>query len=171
MIALMGLAALAGPSLEGKPKVVFHAEGSPGFLTFEGTTRRLELASDDTTLTFTVPMDTVQTGIALRDEHMRDKYVQTATYPNVVLTLPRADVAWPAAGQRTEIELQGTFEAHGVEKTVPVTAQLRERKGLVEVRASFPFDTTEHGIAIPSYLGVTIKPEMRAEVQLTVEPG
>ncbi|MEN0067326.1 MAG: YceI family protein [Myxococcota bacterium] len=155
--------ALAGTTIEGKPKVVFHAEGSPGFLTFDGTTRDLTLKDEGTTLVFTVPMDTVETGIGLRDQHMREKYVETATYPNVVLTLAKDHIQWPEAGT-VNGEVTAKFEAHGVELDVPVKYSIKRSKDLYKIKASFPFDTTKHGIEIPTYLGVTIKPAMTADV-------
>ncbi len=157
-------------TIEGKPRVVFHAEGSPGFLTFEGVTRTLTLVDSEESLIFGVPMDTVETGIALRDQHLRETYVQTDQFPNATLTLARADVVFPAAGTRHEGELTGHFTAHGVDREVEVSYRIRERKGRFEVDATFPFDTSAHGIAIPAYLGVTIQPAMLAEVSVTLAP-
>ncbi|MEN0067185.1 MAG: YceI family protein [Myxococcota bacterium] len=169
-LLLVGLTHAGSFKITGKPKVTFHAEGSPGFLTFEGITRSLTVQDDGDRLTFTVPMDTVKTGIELRDQHMREKYVQTAEFPNVELTLDRAAVDWPSAGARTQGELTAQFVAHGVSRDVAVTYELREKKGQLEARAEFAFDTSEHGIDIPSYLGVTIKPAMRAEVVVILQP-
>lgn len=166
MLAIGGLwssEAFAGMEIAGKPKVVFHAEGSPGFLTFDGVTRHLTLADDGTSLTFTVPMDTVETGITLRDQHMRDNYVQTSQFPNVVLVVAKSSVTWPTDGG-AQGTTQATFEAHGVKLEVPVAYDIKKTKTGYRVKASFPFDTTQHGIEIPKYLGVTIKPAMEAEV-------
>ncbi|MEO0606037.1 MAG: YceI family protein, partial [Myxococcota bacterium] len=115
------------------------------------------------TIAFTVPMDTVETGISLRDQHMRDTYVETATYPTVVLAFAKADVTWPDAGS-SEGKVQATFTAHGVEKSVPVAYTIKRSKETYKVKASFPFNTSEHGIEIPKYLGVTIKPAMTTDV-------
>ncbi|MEM6928736.1 MAG: YceI family protein [Myxococcota bacterium] len=169
-LALALVTVAPAQTIDGKPRVVFHAEGSPGFLTFEGVTRQLTLEADGDTLTFIVPMDTVQTGIALRDQHMRDTYVETATFPDVALTVRRADVRFPEAGQRHEGTLSGTFTAHGVTRDVAVAYTIREKKGRFTIEASFPFDTSAHDIAIPSYLGVTIRSAMRAEVDVTIVP-
>ncbi len=161
--ALLAVDAVAGVTVAGRPKVVFHAQGSPGFLTFDGTTRELTVDDDGTTLTFTVPMDTVETGISLRDQHMRETYVQTDQHPNVVLKIAKADVTWPDSGE-VEGKVKGTFEAHGVEKPVEVAYAIKRSKDAWRVKASFPFDTVSHGIEIPKYLGVTIDAAMTADV-------
>lgn len=162
-VASIATPALAGFTIDGKPKVAFHAEGSPGFLTFEGVTKALSLSDDGTTLTFSVPMDTVDTGITLRDDHMREKYVQTEQFPNATLTLAREQVTWPTDGD-AEGSVQAKFTVHGVDLEVPVAYTIKKTKSGYRVKASFPFNTSSHGIEIPSYLGVTIKPEMEAEV-------
>ena len=117
--------AFAGFSVQGTPKVLFNAEGSPGFLTFVGETKQLTLKDDGSKLTFTVPVDTITTGIELRDDHMRKTYVQTDKFPNVVLTLDRAAVQWPADGSNKGTA-PATFEIHGVTKDVTVTYSIKK---------------------------------------------
>ena len=162
---LLNAPAFGGTSIEGKPRVSFHAEGSPGFLTFEGVTRDITLKEDGENLVFTVPMDTVETGISLRDDHMRRNYVQTDKFPDVVLTVPRAGIQWPSEGTQ-QGTLTATFEAHGKPLEVAVAYDIKKTKSGYRVKAEFPFNTEKHGMEIPVYLGVTIKPDMRAEVTL-----
>lgn len=176
LFVALGAVLLATPAayatdLVGTPKVTFHAEGSPGVLTFDGVTRQLSLVDNGDTLVFTVPMDTVETGISLRDDHMRRNYVETETYPNAVLTLQKSAVTWPAAGAKSsEGNLTAQFEAHGVSRDVTVAYTIKTTKDALRVKASFPFDTSSHGIAIPEYLGVTIKPAMVADVVVDLRP-
>lgn len=160
----------AGMSITGKPKVTFQAEGTPGFLTFEGVTKSITLTDDGENLVFTVPMDTVETGISLRDDHMRRNYVQTDQFPNAVLTIAKSGVTWPETGNQ-EGTTSGTFEAHGVPLDITVTYSVKRTKTGYRVKASFPFNTSSHGMEIPTYLGVTIKPDMTAEVVLDLIDG
>lgn len=165
LLLLLPVDARADRTVAGKARVVFHATGSPGFLNIEGTTSSITVGSSAETLTFTVPIDTVETGIALRDRHLRETYVDTATFPNAVLEVPLALVSWPV-GATVDGTVQARFTTHGVTQPVPVTYTLTERDGTTRVKASFPFDVSAHGITIPSYLGVTIAPTMTAEVKL-----
>lgn len=159
------LAAYAGISVTGKPKVSFFAEGSPGFLDIEGTTNTLTATDDGTTLTFTVPMDSVKTGIDTRDEHMNKTYVETGKYPNATLAAKKADIQWPAAsGEKKTGTVSATFTVHGQAKTVTVSYTLTKSSSGYKVSGKFDFDASAHGIAIPSYLGVTVDPKMKAEV-------
>lgn len=157
--------AFAGMRVEGKPKVAFFAVGSPGFLDIEGTTSDLTAADDGTLLTFTTKLDTVTTGIGLRDDHMKKHYMETEKFPAVTLTLPKAAVTWPAeTGQSTTGTVTGAFGAHGVTKDVAVEYTIRKSKTGFKVSAKFPFDISQHAIAIPSYLGVTVDAAMKTEV-------
>jgi polyisoprenoid-binding protein YceI len=159
--------ALAGMSVSGKPKVSFFAEGTPGALDIEGEAGTVTAADDGTTLTITVPMKDVHTGIDLRDEHMNEKFVQVAQFPNVMLAIKRADIQWPAElAKSTTGTVTGSFTAHGVSKDVPVSYTIQKSKTGYRVKAKFEFDVTQHGIEIPSYLGVTVDPKMRAEAQI-----
>jgi polyisoprenoid-binding protein YceI len=158
--------------LAGVPKVSFFAKGSPGALDIEGKTSTLVFTDDGTTLTFKVPMATVKTGIELRDQHMRDNYVEVAKYPEVTLTFPKADVKWPAAeGEETTGTITGSFTAHGATQPIEITYTVKSGKKGLAVEAGFPYDVTQYGIAIPSYLGVTIDPAQRAEVKILLLDG
>ncbi len=163
--------ALAGWTVVGEPEVGFHATGSPGFLTIEAEGKTLTLSEDDGALRFTVPMNTVKTGIELRDSHMRDTYVEVASFPEVAITLDPAAVAWPSADQKkSKGEVDGSFEAHGVSMPVRISYTAKWTSDGVRIDASFPYDVREHGIEIPSYMGVTIAPEMTARVDVVLKP-
>lgn len=166
--------ALAAPStadaalrVDGKPKVSFFAVGSPGFLDIEGVSAALTVKDDGTKLVFTLPMSSVDSGIEMRDSHMNEHYVEIAKFPNVSLSLNKADVKWPVnVGEVAEGTVKATFNAHGVDAAVDVSYAVSKTKTGFRVKAKFPFDTAAHGIAIPSYLGVTVDPKMRAEATI-----
>lgn len=162
----IGLAALA---VDGDPRISFRATASPGALSIDGKGRSMTLVDDGTTLRFVVPLDTLETGISLRDTHMKENYLQTDRFPEAVLEVARASVTEPAeTGQATSGTVDGTFTVHGVARTVPVTYEARRSKSGFKITGSFPFNVRDHGIEIPSYLGVTIDPAMKASVRFDV---
>lgn len=159
--------AMAALKVDGKPKVGFHASGSPGALDIDGTASSISLNDDGTTLTFTVPMGGVTTGIDLRDDHMRNEFVQVAQFPNVTLSFPKSAITFPTeVGAASSGTVDGQFNAHGVNQTVKVTYKVQKSKTGWRVTAEFPFDVSQHGIAIPSYLGVTVDAHMNAAVTI-----
>ena len=177
--ALVGLSlslapglAHAGMTVSGKPKISFFAMGSPGFLDIEGESSTVTGTDDGTRLSFAVPMTSVSTGIDLRDGHMNNEYVKVAQFPNATFSLAKADVKWPAVlAESTTGTVKGTFNVHGVDQPVDVTYTAKKSKTGYRVTAKFSFDVSAHGIAIPSYLGITVDPKMKADVQVDLVDG
>lgn len=165
-LVTVGNAALAGLQIDGKEKVSFHATGPAGFK-IVGKTNQIQVEEREGGVVFTVPVASVKTGIKLRDRHMRDKYVEVSKYPNVTLQLSIADIRLPAsAGETIEAQASGVFQIHGKSSQVIVSYIIKKKKKkkfLLE--GSFSFNTEEHGIKIPSYLGITVDPDMRAEAK------
>lgn len=164
-LLLVASTASAGMKVDGKPKVSFFAVGSPGFLDIEGTTSNLVATDDGTTLSFACALDTISTGIDLRDEHMKSKFMHTQNFPQTTLSFAKSLVPWPTeVGKGATGTLTAAFTAHGVTKDVAVEYNVRKSKTGYKVTAKFPFDIVQHGIEVPSYLGVTVDTAMRAEV-------
>jgi polyisoprenoid-binding protein YceI len=158
------LAADAKLARTGSPSVSFTAVGPAG-LKIVGTTSDLDVADDATSVTITVPLANLTTGIALRDRHMREKYLQVQTYPNATLKVDRASVKFPPAGAEASGDAQGTMAIHG--KTHPVSFHYtakHEGAGYA-VAGSVHLDIKDYGIDVPSYLGVTVKPDIDVTVR------
>ena len=127
------------------------------------------MVDDGTTVTFRVPMASVATGIALRDHHMNEKYVDVAQFPDVTLAFKRADVPWPTAvGQAASGTVAAEFTAHGVTRPVDVKYNVKKSKTGYRIHGEFAFDISQHGVVVPAYLGVTIESAMRAEATVDV---
>ena len=164
-LLLASAPAMAAFQVSGKPKVNFFAVGT-GAPDIEGVSDKLSIADDGTTLTFTVPMESVETGMTLRDHHMHQNYVQVDQFPNATLSFARSALTLPVeVGESTSGSVQASFTVHGVAAPVTVTWSLKRSKSGYTVDASFNYDVTKHGIEIPSYLGVTVDPAQKARVR------
>lgn len=152
--------------------VEFSAVGKPGFLRINGhgakVSGRTTLSGDSLEGTFTVKLDEFTTGIDLRDEHMKTKYLETAKYPHAVLSLvvPAAKLA--TAG---DVSFKGKLTLHGVEKDISGTATLTPSSDqkTVATDAQFQIKLSEFKIDIPSYLGITVAEDVDVHVQFTAE--
>jgi len=78
--------------------------------------------------TLTIDLATVNTGIELRDQRMRDLLFQVTTYPTatVTLTLPAGLIANLAVGTTSEINITASLDLHGV--TQPVATRVSVQK-------------------------------------------
>jgi len=145
----------------GVPSVQFTGKGTVGTLIGKGN--ELEIADDGTTVTVTVPLANLQTGIALRDRHMRDKYLEVGRFPKAELVVPRAALNINP-GVDPQGDVQGTFSLHGVSKPVTFNFKATRKGEGFGVVAKFKVNVLDFGIQKPSYLGVGINPDMDIEV-------
>lgn len=162
---LSAVPAWAGWVVSGPAEVSFKGKTTPTG-TIVGTTQQLKMKDDGKTLTFTVPLATVKTGIDLRDNHMHEKFLQVAQHPNATLEVAHDAIKVPTkAGESSSGEATGTFTVHGQsKKDVKFKYTAKKTETGVDVTGSFNANVNDHGIKIPSYLGVTMKPEVVVEV-------
>jgi|GraSoiStandDraft_4_1057263.scaffolds.fasta_scaffold539669_1 polyisoprenoid-binding protein YceI len=120
-----------------------------------------------------VDLKTLDTGIGLRDEHMREQYLETGKgegFDTAVLSEIRLPEAGPGFSGRTRFT--GTLLLHGTRHPVSGQAEIRrEAGGAVRVDASFPVVLADYGIATPRYLGVGVKDEVQVRTSMTASPG
>lgn len=140
---------------------------------FEARTRSLsgQLAVDPaqpSRLTGEVVVDlkTLDTGIGLRNTHMRDNYLEVGRgdgFDRAVLSeIVLKGEAAAAAGATT---FTATLLVHGTRK--PVSGQVRIARTGADVRvdASFPVNLPDFGIPEPRYLGVGVKDQVQVKVR------
>lgn len=162
----LATSALAAYSRTQAPaSVVFHGSG-PGGFKIEGKTAELAVADSEKLLTFTVPLRNMTTGIALRDKHMKEKYLEVEKFPETRLEVEKAALpAPPAAGAKADAKLKGKLTLHGVTREVPFTVQATcDAAGLCNTTGQLAININDFGIVIPKYLGVTMKPELTIDI-------
>ena len=140
----------------------------PGGLHIEGTTQELAVSEHDGELVFQVPLSGLDTGIGLRNRHMRTS-LDVAHFPQAELRVPGTAVAFPATGKGTESDVQGTLSLHGVSR--PCTVHYRVEQwsaGDYRIRGTTRIDMRDFGIEPPSYLGVHVEPAVAVQVDFSV---
>ena len=158
--------AFAGYTLTQTPAAVQFTGVGPGGFKVVGKTAALSLVQDDKALTVVVPLAELTTGIALRDKHMREKYLEVAKFPDVRLAVPLASLPNPAAGTTTAGELKGTLSLHGKEREIPFKYEAScTADNVCTAKGSFTINIRDFDIVIPSYLGITLKPDVVVEAR------
>jgi polyisoprenoid-binding protein YceI len=116
---------------------------------------------------------TIDTGIALRNQHLREKYLEVAKgkgFDKAVLSeIQLHDAEGEAFEGRTTFI--GTLLLHGVKHPVEGTAEVRREGAGRRVRAEFPLIVTDFGITPPEYLGVGVASKLLVKVQFTATPA
>jgi polyisoprenoid-binding protein YceI len=119
-----------------------------------------------------VDLSSLDTGIALRNTHLREKYLEVgrgAEYASAVLSGVRLGKV-DASAFEGRTPFTGTLLLHGTRRPVSGQADIRREGGDVHVAASFPVRIDDYGIAPPRYLGVGVKNEVQVRVSLVAAP-
>ncbi len=159
---------VAATRVTGEPAAGFHGRG-PGGFSLDGTTHQLRIEDDGTTLKIVVPLAGLQTGISLRDRHMREKYLQVEQYPDAVLELPWSAVKLPEDGRTIDATAPGKMTLHGRSHDVQVKYRVTRSGNRYQVTGGVPLKITDYGIDIPSYFGVTVQPDIDTSATFTAE--
>jgi polyisoprenoid-binding protein YceI len=115
-----------------------------------------------------VDLQTLETGIAVRDRHMRETYLEVGKGPEFAVATFEQIRVDKLDGKST---FRGTLQLHGQRQEVTGTADLQQRDGRIRVQAQFPIKVSSFQIPKPTYLGVGVKDEIQVKVVLTVEPS
>lgn len=156
--------AFAAFTRTGTPAVAFHATGPAG-LKIDGKTAELEVSDSDGKVKISVPLANLDTGISLRNRHMREKYLEVGKYPRAELVVERSALKLPADGTEATGTATGQMTIHGQTKPVPFKYSARLSGGTYAVNGSAHINIKEFGIEVPSYLGVTVKPDVDIDVR------
>jgi polyisoprenoid-binding protein YceI len=105
-----------------------------------------------------VDLASLDTANKLRNQHMRERYLQTNTFPTA--TFKSVGVAAPlpiAPNQPADISVSGDFSLHGVTKrmTIPVKVTLLA-DGRIHAISNFKVRMPDFGISVPKNLVVTV---------------
>jgi polyisoprenoid-binding protein YceI len=158
----------------GKGAVTFDAIGRPSALKIhakgDAPKGRILVADGKANGTVTFKLDSLDTGIGMRNNHMKKRYLETEKYPEAKLTLK--DLALPANYAATDfaasnLPFKGTLSLHGVDKPVEGKAKLARKGDELSIEAGFPLKIEDFSIRSPSFAGVTMASEVNCAVAAT----
>ena len=174
-LAVAGLAFAPSPD-----EVTFYVGHHPKFVnisfdshadveTIIGTTNvakgevKADLEKGTGSVSLTVPVASMKTGIDLRDEHLRgDKWLDAAKFPDITFVSKKVE---RVDGAKSKVKVTGDFTMHGVSKEMVVAVDWRElnadqvkKAEFPEGRwlrfvAEFPVKLSDHGVKVPEGVG------------------
>jgi polyisoprenoid-binding protein YceI len=170
LAALLTVAAAEAKLARGGPASVTFTAAGPGGMKIVGTTTDLDVADDGQNVTISVPLANLTTGISLRDQHMKEKYLQVQSFPTATLRVARSAVQ-VAPGATAEADIPGTMTIHGHDHPVTVHFKARSSGANVDVDGATHVNMKDYAIEVPSYLGVTVKPDVDLAVHFVAHDG
>ena len=110
-----------------------------------------------------VELQTLETGIGVRDRHMKSNYLEVEKGPEFSTAIIDDIRVEKLAGKTV---FTGVLSLHGQKRKVTGAAELQEKDGKVRVQAQFPVKVSEFEIPAPTYLGVGVRDEIQIKVSL-----
>jgi polyisoprenoid-binding protein YceI len=143
---------------------------------FEGVTDKIDgyifWEGDDllnnSELYFEVDLNSLDTGIGLRNRHMRENYLHTDKYPFTHFTgkLTRAN---KVEDGRYEVTVEGTMYIHGVEKAMTAEGTITAAENGYKIQTNFTVALTDYNIEVPQLMFMKIDENMQLELNFYVE--
>jgi polyisoprenoid-binding protein YceI len=135
---------------------------------FTGTSEKLEglIDLDKNMLDFFVDLNTLNTGIGLRDKHMRDNYLETKKFPYGEFTGKMKTPIEMAVGKTYEVIAIGDFKIHGIAKPVEVPGKIKVISDTqVELTANFKVNLGDHKISVPKVVFYELSETQEVSIQ------
>lgn len=157
-------------------KVEFLAIGKPSLLKINGTGGKLkgqlEVKGQQVSGQFVLPLDLISTGISLRDDHMKNKYLEVSKYPEATLQIAELKLDkdfFAVSGSQKNIPFKGKLRVHGAEKDIEGTVNIDSDEKSVSVFAQTKTVISAHQIDIPSYMGIKVADEVEITAQVKIK--
>lgn len=142
---------------------------------FEGVTERIDgylfLTRDEdgnanptvSEFYFEVDLASLDTGIGLRNRHMRDNYLETDEYPYAEFSGRVVQLREETAG-RFRVLTRGAFSVHGIERERDIECLAESLEEGVRVICDFEVRLSDHDIDIPRLMFLKINEVMRVHL-------
>jgi len=118
----------------------------------------------------TVPVKSLQTGMGLRDEHMR-KYIFTTADGQTPDLVFQADDAKCPIGAQASCTITGSLTIRGIARPFAIGLKLREEGGGFKVSGDSIIKLSDYGIEQPSQLGVKTENAVAVRVEFNARPA
>ena len=145
--------------------------------TFEGVTSSIDgylywegdSLTNKSKLYFEVDLNSIDTGIGLRNRHMRENYLNTDKWPYTKYTgrIIKSSLVEQAVWNVTT---EGTMFIHGLEQPLSVTGRIEQvEAGSYRVTVNFTIRLSDYGIEIPSLMFLKIDENMELVLDFYLE--
>lgn len=127
----------------------FNAKGPAG-LSIDGKTSDVEVADDGTTITVTVKLNNIDTGMGLRNDHTKED-LEVSKYPTATIKVARSALKFGGEG-----DAKGQLTIHGQTKD----ATFHYSHSGDNVKGTTTINVDDYGVKPRSYMGVSIKKDV-----------
>jgi len=174
LIGLFSLSSLAfAEDLDVSGRSEFIATGKPGFIKIDGLGSglkgNLKVTGNLVSGQASFPLNTLDTGVSLRDKHLKDEFLQVQKYPDAELTVNKVSLAKnPTADgfSQDKVPFTGVLKVHGVSHPVNGTIDLNTSAGTTKGDAQFGIKISDFGFPEPKFMGMKVNDDVQVKVHL-----
>lgn len=137
-----------------------------GYVFWKGTEQESGalLGSD---LYFEVDLNALDTGIGLRNRHMRENYLETDKFPYAAFKGAVTKMV-PQGADGILVAVEGKLSLHGRERALAVTGRVTADGERYRLTCAFPLDIRDHAIEVPSLMGAKVDPVLSMSMDVTL---
>jgi polyisoprenoid-binding protein YceI len=164
LILILSFNAVAANDIK-MSKINFVATGKPSFIKAKGV---MKITSADFVLEenilngfFIVSLADLDSGIELRDKHLKEEYLEIQKFPEAKLVFTNQKLLLNGKLQKVPAKLF----LHGVEKEIELNLRSEKKKDLLSLKADFNIILTDHKIELPSFQGITAAKKVKVQVE------
>lgn len=117
---------------------------------------------------FEVDLNSIDTGIGLRNRHMREDYLHTDKYPFTHFEGKIVESKMESKG-KYKVKASGKMFIHGVTKNISVDGTVQYAEDGYRVITKFPIKLTDYEIEVPSFMFMKISEIMQLELDFFVK--
>lgn len=146
-------------------KIHGKAPGPQGTITLLESSQKQTVARTELEL----DLDQLDTGIKLRNSHMKKNYLHTEQHPKAKLVIQNLTIPGSiiSATQDMTFPFEGQLTLHGKTQTVSGSAKFISTSQSVE--ASFPIKLSDFEIDVPKYAGITVAQDVSVDVKFPLK--
>ncbi len=113
---------------------------------------------------FSVSLDSLNTGISLRDSHMKNEYLDTKKFPlaKYVGVITNVD---SISAVEFKVSASGSFTLHGVQKLLNIEGTLYDYGKLLKLESNFYILLSDFNIDQPSFLFNTVDNKIKIHLE------
>jgi polyisoprenoid-binding protein YceI len=170
-----------------RQKIEFHSKATMESITGKAKVISAQFDIDPSHVrtargTVTVDLKSLDTGIGLRDKHMRDNHLHADSFPAALFTVDSVSLAGGTlpslnAGEPTALTIHGQMALHGVTKPLSIPAKATYRPadpakpgtfGILRLETAFGVKLSDYAIPRPEFLFLKLSEEVKITIDLTL---
>ena len=140
-----------------------------GFVTLPYATLYADSTYDSSQFYFEVDLNSLDTGIGLRNRHMRDNYLHTEKYPYASYA-GRIESVAKTSDSIFLVTCAGEMTIHGVTRELRTVDTVTAMAGGYHVRTGFPIALPDHEVEIPKLMFLKISETVQLHLDFVLRP-